>query len=396
MKSLNHRVVVVTKLPILNPNEFDLWKIRIEQYFLMIDYSLWEVILNGDSSPPTRIVDSVVQIIAPTTAKQRMLSPLWKPLKRGLKEDINLKFLRSLPSKWKTYTLIWRNKADLEEQSLDDLFNNLKIYEAEVKSSSLSSQNIKNIAFVSSNNIDSTIGFDMSKVKCYNHHRRGHFARDCRSPRNNSNKEASRRPVLIESKTNKPRKDMSKTLRPDAPIVEDWISDYEDETKNKSMLKQKEPSFVLTSKHVNTPKESVKKFEHPKQAKNLRTNNQKSRGHKKNWNKKACFVCKILHHLIKDCDYYKKQMVQKHVWNSAMRVNHQNSVRMTHPHLNRNVVPTTVLTRSRLVSLNAARPVPTDVPRSNVKSLRPVKHVVNKTHSHIRCNAPLRKEDVMS
>nr|GEW81274.1 retrovirus-related Pol polyprotein from transposon TNT 1-94 [Tanacetum cinerariifolium] len=39
------------------PNEFDLWKMRIEQYFLMTDYSLWEVILNGDSSSPTRIVD---------------------------------------------------------------------------------------------------------------------------------------------------------------------------------------------------------------------------------------------------------------------------------------------------------------------------------------------------
>nr|GFD22243.1 hypothetical protein [Tanacetum cinerariifolium] len=48
-------------------------------------------------------------------------------------EDINFKFLRNLPSEWKTYTLIWRNKVDLEEQSLDDLFNNLKIYEAEVK-----------------------------------------------------------------------------------------------------------------------------------------------------------------------------------------------------------------------------------------------------------------------
>nr|GFB76047.1 hypothetical protein [Tanacetum cinerariifolium] len=48
-------------------------------------------------------------------------------------EDINLKFLRSLSSEWKTHTLIWRNKVDLEEQSLDDLFNNLKIYEAEVK-----------------------------------------------------------------------------------------------------------------------------------------------------------------------------------------------------------------------------------------------------------------------
>nr|GEU71577.1 retrovirus-related Pol polyprotein from transposon TNT 1-94 [Tanacetum cinerariifolium] len=61
-----------------------------------------------------------------------------------------------------------------------------------------------------------------------------------------------------------------------------------------------------------------------------------------------------------------------------MRVNHQNSVRMTHPYSYRNVVPTTVLTRSRLVSLNAARPVPTVVPQTTMKSLRPVKHVVNK------------------
>nr|GEW15063.1 copia protein [Tanacetum cinerariifolium] len=77
-------------------------------------------------------------------------------------------------------------------------------------------------------------------------------------------------------------------------------------------------------------------------------------------------------------------MVQKPVWNSAIRVNHQHSVRMTHPHSNRNVVPIAVLTRSRLVSLNAARPVPTAVPQSTVKSPRPVKHVVNKAHSPIR------------
>nr|GEW32219.1 putative ribonuclease H-like domain-containing protein [Tanacetum cinerariifolium] len=51
-------------------------------------------------------------------------------------EDINLKFLRSLPSEWKTHTLIWRNKANLEEHSLDDLFNSLRIYEAKVKHSS--------------------------------------------------------------------------------------------------------------------------------------------------------------------------------------------------------------------------------------------------------------------
>nr|GEV39594.1 reverse transcriptase domain-containing protein [Tanacetum cinerariifolium] len=372
MESLNPQVVAAVKLPILNPNEFDLWKMRIEQYFLMTYYSLWEVILNGNSPPPTRIVDGDVQIVAPTTAEHRLTKKnelkargtllmtlqdkhqlkfnihkdaksLMKAIEKRFRdnketkkvqktllkqqyenfngtssesldqihdriqnlisqleilsetisqEDINLKFLRSLPLEWKTHTLIWRYKADLEEQCLDDLFNNLKIYEAEVKGLSLSSQNTQNIAFVSSNNTDSTnesvnatlsifaasskakvstlpnvdslsdaviysffasqynspqldnddlkqidpdnleeidlkwqmamltmrarrflkrternlgankadtIGFDMSKVECYYCHRKGHFARECRSPRDNQNKETTKRTVPAEA-----------------------------------------------------------------------------------------------------------------------------------------------------------------------------------------------------
>nr|GFA14917.1 putative zinc finger, CCHC-type [Tanacetum cinerariifolium] len=42
MESLSPQVVAAAKLPILNPNEFDLLKMRIEQYFFMTDYSLWE------------------------------------------------------------------------------------------------------------------------------------------------------------------------------------------------------------------------------------------------------------------------------------------------------------------------------------------------------------------
>nr|GFB82413.1 hypothetical protein [Tanacetum cinerariifolium] len=45
---------------------------RIEQYFLMTDYLLWEVILIGDSRAPTRVIEGVVQPIAPTTAEQRL------------------------------------------------------------------------------------------------------------------------------------------------------------------------------------------------------------------------------------------------------------------------------------------------------------------------------------
>nr|GEU42210.1 ribonuclease H-like domain-containing protein [Tanacetum cinerariifolium] len=166
----------------------------------MTAYSLWEVILNGDSPIPTRVIEGVVQPVAPTTSEHRLVrkyelkargtllmvlpdkhqlkfnnhkdaKTLMEAIEKRLQklisqleilseslsqEDINLKFLRSLPTEWKTHTLIWRNKTDLEEQSLDDLFNSLKIYEAEVKSSSFASTSTQNIAFVSSQNTNST------------------------------------------------------------------------------------------------------------------------------------------------------------------------------------------------------------------------------------------------
>ncbi|GJX38833.1 ribonuclease H-like domain-containing protein [Tanacetum coccineum] len=71
-------------------------------------------------------------------------------------EDVNLKLLRSLPSEWKTRTLIWKNKPDLEDLSMDDLYNNLKIYEAEIIGSSSINQNTQNVAFMSSNITSST------------------------------------------------------------------------------------------------------------------------------------------------------------------------------------------------------------------------------------------------
>nr|GFC70667.1 hypothetical protein [Tanacetum cinerariifolium] len=99
--------------------------------------------------------------------------------------------------------------------------------------------------------------------------------------------------------TTKPTKDMSQSNRPSAPIIEDWVFDSEDESEGEPMPTQKAPSFVQTSKHVKTPRTSVKPVEHPKQSENLRTDNHKSR----------------------DCNFYEKQMVQKPMRNHAMRVN---------------------------------------------------------------------------
>ncbi|GJS54377.1 putative ribonuclease H-like domain-containing protein [Tanacetum coccineum] len=48
-------------------------------------------------------------------------------------EDVNQKLLRSLSPEWNTHAVVWRNKADLDTMSMDDLYNNLKVYEPEVK-----------------------------------------------------------------------------------------------------------------------------------------------------------------------------------------------------------------------------------------------------------------------
>nr|GEW74462.1 ribonuclease H-like domain-containing protein [Tanacetum cinerariifolium] len=133
------------------------------------------------------------------------------------------------------------------------------------------------------------------------------------------------------------------------------------------------------NEHVPTVfnKMNLRPVEHPLTAETLRKDISKSRGHRHSWNRKACFICKSLTHLIKDCDYYEKKMVPKPIRNHAQRGNHQPYARMTPPHTYRHVVPTTVLTRSRLVPLTAARPVTTVVPQTNMTRPRTAKTVVN-------------------
>nr|GFA49457.1 hypothetical protein [Tanacetum cinerariifolium] len=406
MDSLSPQVVSAAKLPILNPNEFDHWKMRIEQYFLMTDYSLWEVILNGDSPVPTHIVEGVVQPVAPTTAEQKLArknelkargtllmalpdkyqlkfnshkdaKTLMKAIEKrfggntetkkvqktllkqqfenfsgssseGLDqihdrlqnlvsqleihgvslshEDVNLKFLHSLPSEWKTHTLIWRNKTDLEDKNLDDLFNSLKIYKSEVKHSSSLGTESHNLSFVSSTPTDSTndsvsaavnvsavgtklststllnvdslsnaviysffasqssspqldnedlkqidvddlemdlkwqmamltmrarrflqktgrnlgtngttsMGFDMNKVECYNCHRKGHFARECRSPKDSRRTAVAnpqRRNVPVETSTSN-----ALVSQCDGTRTYDWSYQEEEEPTNFALM----------------------------------------------------------------------------------------------------------------------------------------------------------------
>nr|GEZ56528.1 hypothetical protein [Tanacetum cinerariifolium] len=632
-----------------------------------------EVILNGDSPVPTRIVEGVSQPVAPTTAEQRLARKnelkahgtllMTLPDKHQLKfnshkdvktlmeaiekrfgldqihdrlqklvsqleihgvslsqEDVNLKFLHSLPSKWKTHKLIWRKKADLEEQNLDDLFNSLKIYETEVKKSSFSSTATQNLAFVSSTSTDNTtdsvsaaasafaayvklsasplpnvdslkmdlrwqmamltmrakrflqktgrnlgangtssIGFDMSKVECYNYHMKGHFARECRSLKDQRRPgiaEPQKRTVPVETSTlnalvsqcdgigsydwsyqveeepanfalmdfsssssfdnevpscskacskaytqlhsqydkltddfcksqfdvisyqtglesvearlltnektglgynsqifikamfdcenyyssesycelwppsnlydrfqpsggyhadpppytitfmppkpdlvfntapipveidylafnvqlspTKPEQDLSYTSRPSAPIIEDWVCDSEEESEPKDP-QQSVPSFAQSSEHVKTPRHSMHPIETTFQAATPVSASLKYNSSGKKRNKKACFVCKSVDHLIKDCNFHAKKIAKPAQRNYANRGSHKQYASKPLKH----IIPTTVLTQSKPVSNTAIRPVSVVLPYIPVTRPRHANKVVTKSKSPI-------------
>ncbi|GJR59267.1 ribonuclease H-like domain-containing protein [Tanacetum coccineum] len=201
------------------------------------------------TSPSSEMLDQTFDRL------QKLMSQLELLDEKILQEDVNQKLLRSLSPKWNTHAVVWRNKASLDTMSIDDLYNNFKVYEPKVKGMSRSSSSTQNMAFVSSSNnntsstneavntthrvttastqvnvanIDNlsdavicaffasqpnrkkltingneTIGFDKSNVECYNCHKKGHFARECKAPRNqdNKNKESSRRSVPVETST---------------------------------------------------------------------------------------------------------------------------------------------------------------------------------------------------
>nr|GEX24775.1 putative ribonuclease H-like domain-containing protein [Tanacetum cinerariifolium] len=408
--------------------------------------------------------------------------------------DVNLKFLRSLPFEWKTHTLIWRNKADLEEQSLDDLCNNLKIYEAEVNTTEsvsiaasvstvcakMSVSSFPNVDSLS-NAIDvddlkemdlrwqmamltmrarrflqktgrnleanrpTSMGFDMSKVECYNCHRNGHFARECRSPkdsRRNDAAEPQRRTVPVKTSTSN-----ALVSQCDGVGSYDWSYQGEEEPENYALMAfsssnsssdtELRDSALVTLRQklekVEQEKDDVKlkfqpsgryhaipppytgKFMPPKPdlvfntapiavetdhpafnvqlsptkpeqdlsyitrptapifedwpietsipAATPKPASPKSASSGKRRNRKACFVCKSVDHLIKDCDYHAKKMAQPTPRNYTHRGNYKQYASLTHTNPQKHMVPAAVLTQSKPVSTTAVRAVSAVVPR---------------------------------
>ncbi|GJW61810.1 putative ribonuclease H-like domain-containing protein [Tanacetum coccineum] len=153
------------KIPIIRKGEYDIWSMRMRQYICHTDHNLWDVIVNEDLEEEPAPTGETSAPPAPKTAKQlaakrnqeRMLNHSGKQSNQGLsldkaydrfqklisqlevhgapisKEDINQKFLRSLPPSWNQIALIMRNKPDIDEIDIDDLYHNLRVYEDGMK-----------------------------------------------------------------------------------------------------------------------------------------------------------------------------------------------------------------------------------------------------------------------
>nr|GEU37062.1 hypothetical protein [Tanacetum cinerariifolium] len=207
----------------------------IEQYIQMIDYALWEVIENGATLPKTKVVESVTTEVHITTIEEKAQRRLEKLLetveKRFGGNAVTKKTQRNLlNSNMKTSLLQAQrfliklligfkslNKADLNTMSMDDLYNNLKdlkqIHPNDMEEIDLrwkmamltmmARRILKKTGRKQTVNGNVTIGFDKSNVECYNFHKRGHFARECRALRNqdNKHKESSRKSVPMETST---------------------------------------------------------------------------------------------------------------------------------------------------------------------------------------------------
>ncbi|GKF49780.1 hypothetical protein Tco_0143031, partial [Tanacetum coccineum] len=80
---------------------------------------------------------------------QQLLSQLEAHGAKVSTEDVNHKFLRSLPAAWSNLAMTMRTKLEVNTLSMDDLYNNLRVFEQEIQGASKTSLSAQNVAFVS-------------------------------------------------------------------------------------------------------------------------------------------------------------------------------------------------------------------------------------------------------
>nr|GEV77065.1 hypothetical protein [Tanacetum cinerariifolium] len=406
----------IAKLPMLKQGDYEMRRLRIKQYFKIQDYALLDVIENGNSFKPvahtttndagtsTTLIpglykDAKTLFAAIETrfggneATKKTQKTLLKQLYKNFsatstksfdsifnslqkivsqlvvlgvfisQKDLNLKFLRSFPSEWNTHVVVWRNKFDLDTISIDDLYNNFKIVEQEVKGIACSDSSSQNMDFVTSPSTDSTnevptayrnqdssrrtvnveetppkamvsidgVGFDWSYMaedevptnmalmafsdskidlsysgleEFHQHEFESYGTKSCKIESKNSSENIS----------NELKESIEVKESSDVPLVKKLVSD--DKLEKKTVVPtDAKIEFVKAKQHEKPVKKPVKYAEMYR--------SQRLRGNQRNWNNlkpqqlgsnfvmynKVCFVCRSFDHVQAHCHYHQMERV---------------------------------------------------------------------------------------
>ncbi|GJU96566.1 putative ribonuclease H-like domain-containing protein [Tanacetum coccineum] len=402
---------------------------RIEQYFLMTDYALWEVIVNGDSPPPKRTVDGVEQTYPSLQLRRESLMEAIekrfggnkepkKTQKTLLKQHTNEAVktahgVSATNSKDNAFTLpnvdslsdaviysffaSQSNSSQLDNEDLKQIDpDDLEEMDLKWKMAMLTIRARRFLKKTGRNlgvNGTDTIGFDKNKVECYNCHRRGHFARECRALKHqdNRNREITRRTVPAKETTSnalvsqdnaltelrkkfekakKERDDLKLTLEKFknssknlSKLLDSQVSDkfktsvgYDSQVFDSQLQLVKLRLVSLKPKFVSEP--LIEDW--ISDSKNENETESKSR-QRKHSNAKIEFV-KSNEHVKSPMKSVKK--VEKNKQAKYPRKNSQSP-------------------RDSQISVYTARPINTAYPRPTVNCARPASNVFNRAHSHV-------------
>nr|GEX13798.1 retrovirus-related Pol polyprotein from transposon TNT 1-94 [Tanacetum cinerariifolium] len=302
-----------------------------------------------DSPVPKRVVKGVLQPVAPTIAEQRLARKnelkAHGTLLMALPDKHQLKFNSHKDAKTLMEAIEKRFRGNIKTKKID--VDDLEEMDLRWQMAMLTMQARRFLQNTGRNlgaNGPTSMGFDMSKVECYNCHRKGHFARECRSPKDSKRTGAAepQRRTIPEETANYALMDFSSSnsssnneLAPSSlydrfqpsggyhvvpPPYTGTFMPPKPEDESETKAPQFVPSFVQSYEQVKSPRHSIQLIKTFILAATSASASPKSTISGKRRNRKACFVCKSVDHLIKDCDYHAKKMAQPTQRNYAHRV----------------------------------------------------------------------------